>query len=177
MSRTTATRRAALAARLLVLGLGAGVAGCQTPQEPPTAQGATSTSAAPARGPLAFLDLPSFDQRLAGALGAQPPRVDVVFLDRVSPSALPTRLQSWIAAVESGGGAVRVVPDPSGPSARSLILIGALTSLWSAYKAKVEIAERTVYRAAREFDARIELRDLPGGGSVVERVVFVPRAR
>jgi hypothetical protein len=165
-------------ATVLVLTLGVLLAGCETPKGA-AAGGASVASAttSPARAPLAFLDLPSFDQRLAGVLGTQAQRVEVIFHDRVTPNAMPARLQSWIAAVESGGGTVQVVPDPVGPGARSLLLIGAITSLWSAYKAKVEIAERTVYRAARDFDARLELRDLPGGGSIVERVVFVPRQR
>ena len=82
------------AAALLIL---VSLTGCGTsPDAPP--------EAGPPKAELQFIDLPGFDKALNGSLDAALPRVGVDFYDQVAPSALPERLQSWLAAVETGGG-------------------------------------------------------------------------
>ena len=53
---------------------------------------AVGAAAAP-KPELQFVDLQGFDRDLHGALSAPLPKVDVAFLDRISPNALPERLQ------------------------------------------------------------------------------------
>ena len=73
---------------------------------------ATMAPAGPPKADLQFVDLQGFDRELSQSLSAPLPRVEVAFYDRITPSALPERLQQWMAAVESKGGKVTVVPPP-----------------------------------------------------------------
>ena len=67
-----------------------GLAGCESnPLQP-------ATAAAP-KATLQFLDLQGFDQDMTQSLSASLPQVEVAFFDRVTPSAMPERLQQWVA--------------------------------------------------------------------------------
>ena len=57
-----------------------------------------------AKAELQFVDLAGFDRDLSASLSATLPRIEVAFYDRITPSAVPERLQHWMAAVELGGG-------------------------------------------------------------------------
>lgn len=134
--------------------------------------------AKPASPLLQFLDLQSFDRELSRSLAAPLPAVEVAFHDRVSPSAMPERLQKWMASVEAGGGAVRVVPPPSSVTARNpLMLVSALTTLWSAGRMAQSVAQDAQFKAAQTHDAEIRLKTDERGQTVVDRVVFVRRAK
>ena len=50
---------------------------------------------------IQFVDLQGFDRDLGNSLSNALPKVEVAFYDRIAPSALPERLQHWMAA-ESG---------------------------------------------------------------------------
>jgi hypothetical protein len=127
---------------------------------------------------LQFVDLQGFDRDLYGALSAPLPRVDVAFLDRISPNALPERLQRWMAAVEKGGGVVKVVPPRSSVVAKNpLMLISAISTLWSASRMAHEMSVDAQFKAAQVFDADILLKVDDRGDSVVEKVVFVQRKK
>jgi len=127
---------------------------------------------------LQFVDLQVFDRALGGALGAPLPRVDVAFYDRVTPSALPERLQKWMAAVEAGGGAIKVMPPPSTVTAKSpFLLISAISSMWSASRAAREYSHEAEVKAARDYDAEIILRQDDRGDTLVDKVVFLRRAK
>jgi hypothetical protein len=138
-----------------------------------------STQRAQAQAPrssLEFVDYQGFDSELAKSLAAPLPVVDVAFYDRITPSALPPRLQQWMAAVEAGGGTVKVVPPAGGFSAKSpLMLLGAVSSLWSVSKTVEEVATRAQFRAARAYNAEIVLKADEQGGLIVDKIVFRQR--
>ncbi len=130
----------------------------------------------PPKSDMQFVDLQGFDRELGSSLSAPLPRVDVAFYDRVSPNALPERLQRWMASVESGGGTVKVVPPkPSVTPKNPLLLISAISTLWSASSFAKEMAVNAQFKAAQAFDAEILLKTDDRGDSVVDKVVFVKR--
>jgi len=160
---------------LLKLTAGAALAlsllGCQTNLN-------QSVGAAPAKAELAFVDLKGFDRDLAGSLSSPLPKVDVTFYDRVTPSAMPERLQLWMASVEGGGGAVKVVPPKSSLTAKNpFLLIGAISTLWSVNKTMKEMSDQSQFNSAKDFDAEIILRQDDQGDSVVDKVVFLKRKK
>ena len=130
---------------------------------------------APARSELQFIDLPSFDRDLTASLGQHLPRVEVGFVDRVTPSNLPTRLQRWLESVDKGGGKVALVEPPSTVAAKSpLLLIGAISSLWSAQKTLREASDEMDLRTANKYNAQLRLK-YDRGDVVVDKVVFTQR--
>ena len=135
-------------------------------------------SSGPPKPELQFVDLQSFDRNLTQSLQAPLPRVDVAFYDKVSPSTMPERLQPWMAAVEAGGGSVKVVPPKPALTSRSpFLLISAISSIWSASKMAKELALKAQYKTAQVFDAEIQLKLDEKGESVVDKVVFVLRKK
>ncbi len=137
-----------------------------------------ATESTPQKAEVHFIDLPSFDRNLGGSLAAQLPQVSVAFYDHIAPSALPARLQIWMAAVETGGGTVKVVPPKSSVTAKGpLLLISAISALWSASKTVQEVSARAQFRAAQAYDAQIMLRTDEQGQTLVDRVVFTQRSK
>ena len=151
------------------LSLVLGLAACES--NPPTPPAVAS-----AKAELQFSDLQGFDRDLAGSLSSPLPKVDVAFYDRIAPSALPERLQHWMASVEAGGGTVTVVPPPSSVTPKSpMLLISAISTLWSASKMAKEYAAKALFTPAHAYDAQIILKQDAKGDSLVDRVVFVKR--
>lgn len=135
-------------------------------------------SVATGKAELQFTDLQGFDRDLAGSLSSPLPKVDVAFYDRIVPSALPERLQHWMASVEAGGGTVTVVPPPSSVTPKSpMLLISAVSTLWSATKMAKEYAAKALFTPAHAYDAQIILKQDAKGDSLVDRVVFVKRKK
>ena len=132
----------------------------------------------PAKPALQFVDLAGFDRDLSASLSAPLPRVEVAFYDRITPSAVPERLQHWMAAVELGGGSVKVVPPKSSVTAKSPFLIISLaSSLWSASKMVKDLSAKAQFKSAQAFDAEILLKVDDKGESVVDKVVFLQRSK
>ena len=99
------------------------VSGCQTLPE-------QAAQARPPQPRIEFLDLQMFDRELGRSFAAPLSTVEVQFLDRTSPNRIPERMQLWMAAVEDGGGQVKVTPPPVPFGSRSpALLIGAIASL------------------------------------------------
>ena len=147
------------------------LAGCGTEPAQPVSSG-------PPKPDLQFVDLQGFDRDLARSLQAPLPKVEVAFYDRVTPSAMPERLQPWMAAIEDGGGTVKVIPPKSSVTSRSpFLLISAISSIWSASKIAKEMALKAQYKTAQAFDAEILLKLDDKGESVVDKVVFVQRKK
>ena len=156
---------------LLVLVLA--LAGCAT-----ESQNLGVTEARPVQSQLQFVDFPGFDRDLSSSLAAPLPMVAVSFYDRVTASAMPLRLQQWMASVEAGGGSVNVVPPKSTVSARSpMLVIGAISALYSASKMAKEMSSDAQFLAARAYDAEIILKADDKGDAVVDRVVFKQRKK
>jgi hypothetical protein len=136
------------------------------------------SAAARAKPELAFVDLQSFDRDLSGALASQLPRVNVVFYDKVAPSALPERLQHWMASVEAGGGTVRVVPPPGSVTPKGpFLLITAISAVWNAKRLASAASANNLLRPAREYDVSIVLKADSQEGAVIDQLVFVPRSK
>lgn len=164
----------------LIVGLAASLAfglalmGCSSSPMPSD----TTTGMAAPKADLQFVDLQGFDRELSGSLSAPLPKVDVAFYDRITPSAMPERLQQWMASVEAGGGNVKVVPPKSTVAAKSpFLLISAATSIWSASKMAKELATRAQFKAAQSYDAEIILKVDDKGETLVDKVVFLQRKK
>ena len=135
-------------------------------------------SPSPPKAEIQFMDLQGFDRDLAGSLSAPLPKVEVGFYDRIAPSALPERIQRWMASVEAGGGKVKVVPPNTGITAKDpFLLISLITSLWSGSKMVKEVSAQAQFKAAEAYDAEIILKQDDKSGTVVDKVVFVQRKK
>lgn len=131
-----------------------------------------------AKAELQFVDLAGFDRDLSASLSATLPRIEVAFYDRITPSAVPERLQHWMAAVELGGGSVQVVPPKSSVTAKSpFLLVSLMSSLWSASKVVKDLSMKAQFKPAQAFDAQIILKADDKGESVVDKVVFLQRKK
>jgi hypothetical protein len=138
----------------------------------------TESVPTPAKPELAFVDLQSFDRDLSTALASQLPRINVVFYDKVAPSALPERLQHWMASVEAGGGKVRVVPPTGSVTAKDpFLLISAISAVWNAKRLATAASASNLLRPARDYDVSIVLKADSQEGSVLDQLVFVPRSK
>lgn len=154
---------------LVVLALLLGACGTDSP--------VPATATAP-KSDLRFVDLQGFDQELSSALSAPLPKVDVAFYDRITPSAMPERLQQWMASVEAGGGTVKVTPPKSTVTSKNpFLLISAATTIWSASKMAKEMAVKNQFKAAQSYDAEIVLKVDDKGDTLVDKVVFVQRKK
>jgi hypothetical protein len=156
----------------LFLTLAFALAACETnPSQPQAEQ-------SPPKPALQYVDLPGFDRDITQSLSHPLPQVQVAFYDRITPSALPERLQKWMASIESGGGNVKIVPPPSNVSARSpFMLISAVSSIWSANKMIKEASIAAQYKAAHAYDAEVILKLDDKGDTVVEKIVFNQRKK
>ena len=134
---------------------------------------AKTSAPEPPKPEISFVDLQDFDKDLHGSLAVPLPSVNVVFLDPVSPNAMPPRLQTWLAAVESGGGKVKVTPPKSDIVAKDpFLVIGLVNALWHASNFAKDAAVKSEHDAAKKFDAEIVLKQGSGDNSVVDRVIF-----
>ena len=155
--------------RAVGLGLLALLSACQS--NPPQAE-----TAEPPKVNVQFLDVQGFDRDLSRSLAAPLPAVDVAFYDRITPSALPDRLQKWLASIESSGGSVKVVPPKSTVTAKNpFLLISAASSVWSASKATREYAQEAQFKAAHAYNAEIQLKVDEKGDTIVDKVQFIQR--
>jgi hypothetical protein len=104
--------------------------------------------------------------------------VDLQIFDRITPSALPDRLQHWMVSVEAAGGSVKVLPPkPSFTPRDPSLIISLLTSLWSASDLFKSLSNQAQYKSARGFDAEIVLKMDDRGDAVVDRVVFLKKPK
>ncbi len=190
-ARTWPLRRG-LAAAALALPL---LSGCETnppagaanssqaPVATVTSSSASNATTAPAtasapKSSLEFIDLQGFDRELHQSLAATLPVVDVAFYSRISPSAMPERLQKWMAAVEAGGGKIKVTPPKSSVTAKNpFMIIGVVNFAFNLSKAAKMEAEYSQFKPAKSFDAEIVLKADGEGQSIVDKVVFTPRAK
>lgn len=127
---------------------------------------------------LQFVDMGGFDQTLSSSLNTASPKVEVGFYDKVTPSALPERLQKWMAAVESRGGKVKIIPPPSNVTAKNpFLLISAISSIWSVTGMVKDASAESRFAVAGNYDAELVLKQDDKGDTLVEKLVFVQRAK
>ena len=131
-----------------------------------------------AKPELTFVDLKSFDRELTASLSEPLSKVEVAFFDRITPSALPDRLQHWMVSVEAGGGSVKILPaKPSVTPKNPFLIISLVTSLWSASDMFKSVSDQTHYKSAHAFDAEIVLKIDEKGDSVIDRVIFLKKTK
>lgn len=152
------------------------MAQAQAAEQAKVAQAAEAVRAAIPR--LQFIDMGGFDQTLSTSLNTASPKVEVSFYDKVSPSALPERLQKWMAAVESRGGKVKITPPPSSVTPKTpFLLISAISSIWSVSGMVKDASAESRFAVAGNYDAELVLKQDDKGDTLVEKLVFVQRSK
>ncbi len=159
----------------VVLAAAALLSACET--NPPQPQ-AAAANAEPAKAALQFTDLQGFDRDLSASLSAPLPAISVAFYDRVTTNSMPERLQKWMAAVESGGGKVKVTQPPSTVTAKNpFLILSAVNAVFNISKASKVSAEMMQFRPAHHYDADIQLKVDDKGDTVVDKVVFTQKPK
>lgn len=127
---------------------------------------------------LQFVDISKFDHELSASLGARDiDKVEVAFYEKVSPNAIPERLQKWITTVDGSGGRVRVEPPAGELVARNpLALLSLFGTLFNGAKTIAKLQQDRMLESAKERDAVISLERNAKGEMVVGKVVFIKRA-
>ena len=83
-----------------------------------------------------------------------------------------------MAAVESGGGKIKVTPAKSTVTAKNpFMIIGVVNFAFNLSKAAKLEAEYSQFKPAKSFDAEIVLKADGDGESIVDKVVFTPRVK
>lgn len=154
---------------LNMLAVTAALVGCaSSPVEPPVAPSYS----------VVFLDVARFDRELASSLNAKLPKVEVSFYEKVSPNAVPERLQKWINSVESSGGKLKVEPPPNEIAPKSpMALLSLLGTMVSGAKTLMALSNDTNVLAARGTDAVISLERNKSGEVVIGKIAFVQRTQ
>jgi len=152
----------------LFLPISLALAGCATDTIEPSSQ-------APKEN-LSFVDIDVFDRDLANSLNAGLPSVEVKFYEKVSPNALPSRLQKWVKSAEGTGGKVQVDPPEGELVARDpMVLLSLFGTLFSAARTAIQLQQENQLNAARQRDVVITLERRPDGQVVVGKVRFNKR--
>lgn len=127
---------------------------------------------------LGFIDIEKFDRDLAASFDESLEVVDVVFYDKTSPNAIPSRMQKWISATENTGGKVTIQPPlnevvPKNPVA----LFGLFGSLFSGAKAALDMKADSRLEKIKGHDAVIYLERNSQGEVVVGKVKFTKQPK
>lgn len=100
-------------------------------------------------------------------------RVEIPIDDKISPIAIPERLNKWLAAVDANGGSVQVkqVEADSGGKTRSfpIALLGLAIEVVRLLRAD---PQETRYQPAANYDAELLVRQGPGCERIIERVIL-----
>ena len=154
--------RQALACALIVTAL---LAACAS--EPP---------APPPKESVGYIDTNSFDRSLASSLNAELETIEIPVSDRMSPVAIPDRLNKWLSAVDANGGNIQVkqIPDEQGGKQRGfpIAVIGLAIEVVRLLRGT---PEERLYKPAANYDADIMVRQGPNGERVIERVLLKRR--
>lgn len=157
---------------------------------PVTDDAATPASALPDNGKaensaepaiyVPFIDFKGFDTALAEKIQLAGPRpIEVSLYVPATPNSLPDRLEKWLAAVNEGGGQVRVVRASPELGVRSLGAgVGVVMELVTIVKKFSAAAkDRAIARSVREYDAELVLESSESGETVIRRVIFKKRSQ
>lgn len=130
----------------------------------------------PPKEKVTYIDTNSFDRSLNSSLSANLERVEILVDDKISPIAIPERLNKWLAAVDANGGSVQVkqVEVDSAGKTRGfpIALIGLAIELIRLLRADTEEKR---YESAGNYDAEVLVRQVSGGERVIERVILYRR--
>lgn len=122
---------------------------------------------------LGFIDIEKFDRDLAASFDEPIKEVEVIFYDKTSPNAIPSRMQKWISATENTGGKVTIQAPPNEVIPKSPVaLFGLFGSLFSGAKAALDMTSDARLKKAKGHDAVIFLERNSQGDMVVSKVKF-----
>ena len=136
---------------------------------------ASEPPAPPPKEKVAYLDTTSFDRSLSRSLNADLDTIEIPVEDRMSPVAIPERLNKWLSAVDASGGNVQVkqVSDEQGKTRGfPIAVIGLAIEVVRLLRGN---PEEKLYKPAGNYDADIVVRQGPSGERVIERVVLKRR--
>jgi hypothetical protein len=127
---------------------------------------------------ITFIDINKFDAELSASLAGKSEPISVSFYEKVSPNAMPERLQKWLTTVERTGGKVDIESPPNELAPKNpMILISLFSGLWSGMKSFNEVRDSQVVNAAKGRSAVISLERNPEKQLVVSKVTFVQTAK
>jgi hypothetical protein len=125
---------------------------------------------------VTYIDTNSFDRNLSSSMGANLETIEVPVDDRISPVAIPDRLNKWLAAVDANGGDIQVKQVETNAQGKTrgfpIAVIGLAIEVVRLLRG--DPAEQ-LYKSAGNYDADIMVRQGPSGERVIERVVLKRR--
>lgn len=136
---------------------------------------ASEPPAPPPKEKVAYIDTTSFDRSLSRSLNADLDTIEIPVEDRMSPVAIPERLNKWLSAVDASGGNVQVkqASDEQGKTRGfPIAVIGLAIEVVRLLRGN---PEEKLYKPAGNYDADIVVRQGPSGERVIERVVLKRR--
>lgn len=128
----------------------------------------------PPREQVSYLDTSAFDRNLSTSLAANLPEVVIPVQDKMTPVAIPERLNKWLSAVDANGGQIQVKEMPAvdaNGKARGfpLVLVGVAIEVVRHLYGK---AEERLYKPAARYDAELQVRPGPNGERIIEKVIM-----
>ena len=126
---------------------------------------ASEPPAPPPKESVNYIDTTSFDRSLSSSLNADLETIEIPVTDRMSPVAIPDRLNKWLSAVDANGGNIQVkqIPDEQGKQRGFPIAVIGLA------------IEERLYKPAANYDADIMVRQGPNGERIIDRVLLKRR--
>ena len=129
----------------------------------------------PPKDKVAYIDTTSFDRSLSRSLNADLDTIEIPVDDRMSPVAIPERLNKWLSAVDASGGSIQVkqAQDEQGKTrAFPIAIIGLAIEVVRLLHAD---SDEKLYKPAGNYDADIMVRQSQNGERVIERIVLKRR--
>ena len=137
---------------------------------------ASTPPAPPPKEKVTYIDTNSFDRNLSSSMAANLETIEVPVDDRISPVAIPDRLNKWLAAVDANGGDIQVKQVETTAQGKTrgfpIAVIGLAIEVVRLLRS--DPAEQ-LYKSAGNYDADIMVRQGPSGERVIERVVLKRR--
>lgn len=134
---------------------------------------ASTPPAPPPKEKVTYLDTNSFDRNLSSSMAANLETIEVPVDDKISPVAIPDRLNKWLAAVDANGGDIQVKQVEANAQGKTrgfpIAVIGLAIEVVRLLRG--DPAEQ-LYKSAGNYDADIMVRQGPSGERVIERVVL-----
>ena len=137
---------------------------------------ASTPPAPPPKEKVTYIDTNSFDRNLSSSMNASLDTIEIPVDDKISPVAIPDRLNKWLAAVDANGGDIQVKQVETTAQGKTrgfpIAVIGLAIEVVRLLRG--DPAEQ-LYKSAGNYDADIMVRQGPSGERVIERVVLKRR--
>ncbi|MDD2776346.1 MAG: hypothetical protein PHU06_10345 [Gallionella sp.] len=120
---------------------------------------------------VTFLDSRIFDIELFKYLDAGKESVEISIAGHISLSAIPPRLDRWIAKSAEGGGKVEILPMP----ATRMLIFSLISMAFSSMGIWEKFREESAYEKAKKYDVKIFYKKDSTGDTLVEKIVMNKR--